>query len=678
MRQVFYIDADEEMISVIGRLRRSPASENIIVAPHRSLILQSIVNLRLLNHDARKNGKEIIVVTQDDQSRSLCEKAGIRTQAVLDDEYAQSNGAQYASAAPMPVQTSYQPQAVPREEMPANERSDRVSRPFADALGTSDFFGGGFSSESSTQQQIPQEREMPRQPSMESMSGPSYGDVKQVFVRDNNPKKLTTLNSHRFEEEKLLNQQKSFTPPSLRGAPSMRPVFMPSPPAPAAPPLPVTQQPRMSQGRNLGFLEQQHKKPELRMPIAQQPPKMPEKQVVVSDGGKMRAFFVVFGIISILSVAGVFAYLFLPKADVRVKLKAVTQKADFEFDGALNAAAPSAESKTIPIRVIEKNQDVTRSFDATGKASLADQKARGSVTIYNEFSADKQTLVASTRLMSQDGKVFRLLSGVTVPGMTTVGDKIEPGVIEAVVTADQPGQEYNVGPTTFTVPGFEGSPKFSKFYAKSSKAMTGGGTSGADALSVSDQDIAKAKKAIEAEAKEVAESIANEELKPGEKILSEAIETTIVSQAASPQSGAVTDTFEYRMKIHVKTFAFSEDDLRVMATALLSKQSSTPGPALSPTDVELQYGEPNEDFTLGTLRINVHAVARSESDLDEAQLKSDLLGQDEKDVAVLLQKYSQIDSISMDLWPQFLSSHIPTRKERVTITIEPLDTASTK
>ena len=98
MRQVFYIEADEEMISVIGRLRKSSASENIIVAPQRSLILQSIVNLRLLSHDARKNGKEIVVITQDAQSRSLCEKAGIRTQEALDEDMVSSHQVQYSSA----------------------------------------------------------------------------------------------------------------------------------------------------------------------------------------------------------------------------------------------------------------------------------------------------------------------------------------------------------------------------------------------------------------------------------------------------------------------------------------------------------------------------------------------------------------------------------------------------
>jgi hypothetical protein len=716
MRQVFYIEADEEMISVIGRLRKSPASENIIVAPYRSLILQSIVNLRLLSHDAHKNGKEIIVVTQDERSRSLCEKAGIRTQAVLDEEYANTNQSQYASSAPLasaPQHSSFGQSIQAQQqnqEAASQKKSTSVHLPYSDTLGSMDFFGEaamevappdpvqlpvqvfGHMQQQAPAQQIPVQREpeMPRKPSFDPLSKaqsqqpPQYDNAHQVFVRDNTPKKLTTLNSQRFEEEQFLNQQKSFTPPSLRGTPSVRTMFT----LPSTPSLPVQRHnnpsenfsPQENTEHPLGFLEERRKKPTIPLPY-KSVAKPPEKQVVVSAGGKMRAFFIFFGFICLLSVAGVGAYVFLPKATVHVKLKVASQQSDFEFNGTTKTIESSLDSNTIPVRIVEKDQELSRAFDSTGKSSLADKKARGSVTVYNEYSPDPQILVASTRILSQDGKVFRLLSSVTVPGMTTANGKTDPGVVEATVTADQPGQDYNLAATTFTIPGFEGSAKHDKFYAKSSAAMSGGGTSGSTVsgvASITDQDMANAKKAIETDAKKTAIDTLNQGLAAGEKILPEATDVTIVSSTGSPQVGAVTKSFDYRVKVHIKTFVFSETDLKKMTGTLLAQKSTSKDTVYSPDMIDLQYGEPTADFVAGTLRLSVHAVGHISSSLDEAQLKTDLLGQNESDIAVLLQKYTQVDTISIELWPEFLSNRIPTRPDRVTVTVEPFSSDNNK
>jgi len=79
MPQTFYIESDEEIISVIGRLRKSSAEENIFVFPKRALVLQSIINLRLFQREAEKLGKKITVISQDEVGRMLAEKAGIET-----------------------------------------------------------------------------------------------------------------------------------------------------------------------------------------------------------------------------------------------------------------------------------------------------------------------------------------------------------------------------------------------------------------------------------------------------------------------------------------------------------------------------------------------------------------------------------------------------------------------
>ena len=120
------------------------------------------------------------------------------------------------------------------------------------------------------------------------------------------------------------------------------------------------------------------------------------------------------------------------------------------------------------------------------------QKATGTITIYNNFSDAPQTLIKNTRFQSPDGKVFRIVDSIIVPGKKGGA----PGSIEAKVSADTYGANYNISGTDFKIPGFKGSLKYNLFYGKSTSPMSGG-ISGT-VSTISNDDIA----------------IANRDLKP--------------------------------------------------------------------------------------------------------------------------------------------------------------------
>ena len=77
MYQIFYIDIDEEITSVIDRLKKSKTTENFFVVSPRSLILQSIVSLKLLKREAAREKKQIAMVVNDKSAGAKIEKAGI-------------------------------------------------------------------------------------------------------------------------------------------------------------------------------------------------------------------------------------------------------------------------------------------------------------------------------------------------------------------------------------------------------------------------------------------------------------------------------------------------------------------------------------------------------------------------------------------------------------------------
>lgn len=119
---------------------------------------------------------------------------------------------------------------------------------------------------------------------------------------------------------------------------------------------------------------------------------------------------------------------------------------------------------------VEKNL----SIKATGEEKVT-EKSKGKITIYNEYEESEQRLLKETRFESSNGLIFRIPNSVVVPGLTRDSKgNVVPGKLEVEVVADKAGEEYNIGPGRFTVPGFDGLPQFDAFYAVSDNSMSGG------------------------------------------------------------------------------------------------------------------------------------------------------------------------------------------------------------
>ncbi len=76
-REPIYLEKDDEITSVVDKLKRTEGSSLDIVIPKESLMLQSVINLKLLKRQAESLGKEITIVTQDKVGTKLAEQIGI-------------------------------------------------------------------------------------------------------------------------------------------------------------------------------------------------------------------------------------------------------------------------------------------------------------------------------------------------------------------------------------------------------------------------------------------------------------------------------------------------------------------------------------------------------------------------------------------------------------------------
>ena len=123
--------------------------------------------------------------------------------------------------------------------------------------------------------------------------------------------------------------------------------------------------------------------------------------------------------------------------------------------------------------LINLEQTASKMVPATGEEAV-EERSRGQIVIFNDFSSAKQRLITNTRFETPEGLIYRINEPTVVPGQQEEGGKVIPGSVEVTVYADEPGESYNIGLTDFTIPGFKGGPRFDKFYARSKTTMSGG------------------------------------------------------------------------------------------------------------------------------------------------------------------------------------------------------------
>lgn len=168
--------------------------------------------------------------------------------------------------------------------------------------------------------------------------------------------------------------------------------------------------------------------------------------------------FVAIALVIITSI-GVLFYFSTSKVEVTPSTVSVAVQSSF---------TATQGTGNLPFQFITAQKTASQSIKSSGTKQVS-SSASGTITIYNT-QTKAQKLIANTRFATSAGLIFRIHTPVTVPA----GSTSKPGSVIAKIYADKPGSTYNVGPTSFTIPGFAGTPQASQVYARSTSPMTGG------------------------------------------------------------------------------------------------------------------------------------------------------------------------------------------------------------
>lgn len=134
------------------------------------------------------------------------------------------------------------------------------------------------------------------------------------------------------------------------------------------------------------------------------------------------------------------------------------------------AATKNSNSNILSFDLVVISDEATKEVQGGEEVDMK-ENAKGTVVIYNTFSSAVQKLDINTRLEGTNGKIYKTKNAVTVPGMSTGGT---PGSVEVDIYASEAGESYNSKPLDLNIFGFKGTPKYTKFYARSKGDITGG------------------------------------------------------------------------------------------------------------------------------------------------------------------------------------------------------------
>lgn len=305
----------------------------------------------------------------------------------------------------------------------------------------------------------------------------------------------------------------------------------------------------------------------------------------------------------------------------------------------------------------------SQEFPATGVKS-ANAKATGTIRVYNAYSLSPQTLIASTRFVSDGGKLFRTPQKVVIPGAHYEGSKLIPGEVDIVVEAGESGDNYNIGPSTFSLPALAGTSRYTAFYAKSFASMTGGAKN--QTVQVSQEDLAHAQNILTTKALEDSKKALIDSLSPEEYvIIEEALKSEIIELNPLVQVGQEVQNFTYQIKAKATALVSKKKDLEDFTKSYLLTQVPE-GKQLNENSLVITYAPENVDWVKGRIVLTAEISAEVYPVIDENAIKEAVSNQRLDEMAASLKRFSEVDRFQARLWP-FWADKAPLGTEGINI-----------
>ena len=531
-----YIEEDEEITSVIDKIKNVQNQNIELIFPKKSPLIRSIVNLKILKKQAEIFSKNIIISSKDEIGKTLAKKAGLKIHSF---------------------------KSKPDQTIKENPKIKSYKKPESDEF---------------LAKSVEKLKEIPTP----EINKPDYEKIR----KESNQKKVESL------KKKFQRKQK----PKL--------ILLPS---------------------------------------------FTTKLIIT--------FFIACLIIGIIAVI-----FLLPQATILITPKTEPFSHNLEMTLEKDIKEPNLNEKIIPYEIfsLQKNS-AEKIFSATGEREIG-KKAQGQIIIFNKHSSGSQPLVATTRFLSDNNKLFRLKNDIEVPGAKIKQGKAIPGRISAVIEADQAGDEYNIETNNFSIPGLPPD-KQKNIFAESLEPITGGESKKITVITSDDLKNAKESlmQEISKETNEEFKSKVSEDKIP----IQGAIKNEIIDSKTNGEEEK--ETRDFRMSIVAKVTAPIVEKEPLQKIIFEDTKNFLPENKQM-LEQDLIDGVKFEIESIEEKKMKIKIILNKKifTQIDKEEIKKNISGKDSSETKNYLMTNPNIYKAEIMLWP-FWVKKVPRIKNKIEI-----------
>lgn len=613
MDEILYLEPDEEITSVIDKLKKAESKSVGLVIPRNSGLIHSIVNLKLLKKEAASSKKDISLVTADKIGKNIASQVGI---TVYEDVHAK------------------RPVNAHMPELPKGDEVIEVDMSDAKTVAAEAKVAKKETSVDEDTEGGPKIRHY----SAAAVAGPEPTADEEAELVEEEIADLPPANAPEDgipEGADSSDDQDSSSEPKVSGFTSKK-----------------IKDGDIDENTVHGDIPPEQLKEE----------PMPAKKRFGSSfrsaSGKKPRFnrgLVVF--VSIFLVIILLTLTLLPQTYITVTVAAETFEKEQAFTVDKEAKEADPEKSIVPGKLLEINNDDAKRVPATGKKDVGG-KSKGSVVVSNSYSSSENdpilSLKAGTEFTGPEGKVFTLDNAVKIPPATIALESgqivTKPGTVSASITAKEPGDSYNIKASRFSIAGLSAKEQ-EKIYADSSKDFTGGFTKTVTIMTQADIDGAK-----DTLVKELAAAGAQKlrDESKDMKLLEEAINSEVLSVKTNPSNpDSETEQFDIEVKAKHQVMVFDEKLINKVVLEALKQ--------ITPENKELLVGEGDEfsirvdktEYNSGTMTLQSHVKTKVGTRIDAKAAKQGLAGKNAGAIEEQLKTLPDVKTVDIDTFPRW-------------------------
>ena len=362
-----------------------------------------------------------------------------------------------------------------------------------------------------------------------------------------------------------------------------------------------------------------------------------------------RRIAVSFVLATCLLLVGV-VYLSFASATIRVTTEAQAVSISEDFDIVEVPSTDGQAQGQVLSTIFEQAKTFTLENDG---GEVVEEKAGGMVTIYNT-NLSNQMLVATTRLLSPDGLLFRLDETVNVPAS---------GSVNVTAHADFIGKGGEIGPTTFTIPGLNESLQ-KKIYAQSTEAFTGGEVT---VQMLTQEELDAFALQLEQEILDVAKTqLFTQAGSPSGAVY----ETFVIERKSDTEPGAETGLVTLSLRVRVVGVFFDKEEVweSVQEALLVVVPEDLELEATSSDLLQLTIEDLDADAGTASIKASVDAPAHL-SEMSALLDKSRFVGKSVGAVVEELESYDLITEVDVTVTPFWLK-RLPSLPDHIKVEVE--------